>query len=49
MKKFILSLIVFFILLGSIGEIVIRVFRLSSDIPERVMDEFGIQRFKLGQ
>ena len=49
MKRFILSLIVFFILLGSIGEIVIRVFRLSSDIPERVIDEFGIQRFKLGQ
>ena len=31
------------------GEVIIRVFNLVSDIPERYADEYGVQRYKPGQ
>ncbi|QCW99674.1 hypothetical protein FGM00_06010 [Aggregatimonas sangjinii] len=49
MGKFLRTLIVFAILLGIIGEVVIRTFRLVPDIPERYIDNHGIQRYRPGQ
>lgn len=49
MKKFIMQLIIFSFFLFLTGEVIIRVFNLVSDIPERYADEYGVQRYKPGQ
>lgn len=49
MKRFIIQIIVFTIFLCLIGEVVIRVFKLVPDIPERMVDDYGVQRYKPGQ
>jgi len=46
MKNFILRLITFFIITCLIGEFIIRVYKLTPDIPQRFIDETGIQRYK---
>lgn len=45
MKKFILQIIIFLIFLFISSEITIRVFNLISDIPQRVVDDSGIQKY----
>ena len=45
LKRF--CLFIFFLIF--IGEIIIRVFYLSPDIPQREIDKNGIQKFKLNQ
>ena len=49
MKKFIFQLIIFIFFLCLTGEVVIRLFNLVSDIPERFVDDYGVQRYKPGQ
>ena len=49
MRKFLITIAVFVFTLCCIGEIVIRTFRLVPDIPERFIDEYGIQRYKPAQ
>ena len=45
MKKFIKNIILFLILGLTIGEIIARLFALSSDIPHRMIDKTGIQKY----
>ena len=49
MKKLIIRFILFLIVGYVIGEIVVRTFRLTSDIPQRYVDANGIQLYKPGQ
>ncbi len=49
MRKFIFRLIFFVLFISVLGEISIRIFKLTSDIPERYIDESGIQRYKPNQ
>ena len=49
MKKFLITIIGFAIALSLTGELIIRIFRLVPDIPERYVDNYGIQRYKPGQ
>ncbi len=46
MRKFLITISVFIFFLGITGEIIIRIFRLVPDIPERYIDDYGIQRYK---
>jgi hypothetical protein len=45
MKKFLKNIIIFFLLALIVGEIVVRVTHTMSDIPQRVIDENGIQKY----
>ena len=47
MKTFILRFILFLILGYAGGEITVRVFNLTSDIPQRFVDDNGIQKYML--
>jgi len=50
MKKFLTQIIIFSIVSCLCGEVIIRVFKLVSDIPQRSIDtETGLQMYKLGQ
>lgn len=49
MKKFIINIIIFFILAILAGEIVVRFTHAISDIPQRTIDENGIQKYKPNQ
>lgn len=49
MKKFLVTLIAFIFIIGLLGDIVIRVFKLVPDIPERYVDKHSIQKYKPGQ
>ncbi len=49
MKKFILKLAAFVLVFCILSEIIIRIFHLVPDIPERLIDKYGIQRYKIGQ
>lgn len=49
MKIFLLRVLLFIILLSGTSELIIRYYKLTSDVPERVMGENGIQRYKLNQ
>ncbi len=49
MKKFILHSILFLTFLFVSSELTIRVFNLISDIPQRVVDDSGIQKYLPGQ
>ncbi|MEX0314760.1 MAG: hypothetical protein AB3N18_11325, partial [Allomuricauda sp.] len=49
MSKFIKEILFFLIFGLLIGEIVARVFFLTSEIPERQIDKFGIQRYQPNQ
>ena len=49
MKKFIRNIIFFFILAVLVGEIVVRITHAMSDIPQRTIDENGIQKYKPNQ
>lgn len=49
MKKFILNILFFALILGVVGEITLRHFHLVSELPERYIDKFGIQRYTPGQ
>lgn len=46
MRFFLLKLAAFVFTLCIVGEIIIRIFRLVPDIPERYIDEYNIQRYK---
>jgi hypothetical protein len=49
MKRFLLTFITFTIALIALGEVVIRVFKLTPDIPHLYVDDTGIQRYIPGQ
>lgn len=49
MKKFIIRIVVFLIVGYGVGEIIVRANRLTSDIPQRYIDESGIQKYVAGQ
>lgn len=49
MKKLFLRIFVFMIIGYLIGEVVVRYFKLTSDIPQRYVDKSGIQHFIPGQ
>ena len=49
MKLFLIRLITFAFILCCVGEVIIRLFQLVPDIPERYIDENGIQKYKQGQ
>lgn len=49
MKQFLIKLALFIFFLCILSEVLIRIFRLVPDIPERYIDEYGIQRYKPGQ
>ena len=48
-KKFLIRTLIFLVLCFSGGEVIIRAFRLTTEIPELRVDEYGIQRYKPGQ
>lgn len=45
MKKFIFNIVLIFILGVIVGELVVRITYQTSDIPQREIDEFGIQKY----
>lgn len=45
MKKFLINIILFLLLATVIGEFVVRLTHAVSDIPQRVIDEHGIQKY----
>ncbi|WP_299100148.1 hypothetical protein [uncultured Winogradskyella sp.] len=45
MKKFLKNILVFFLLALIVGEIVVRMTHTMSDIPQRTIDEHGIQKY----
>lgn len=49
MKKFLLRILAFGIFIAILGEIVIRIFHITPDIPERFLDDDGIQKYVPGQ
>jgi hypothetical protein len=49
MKQFLIKLTFFVFIFCIISEIVIRIFHLAPDIPERFEDKYGIQRYKPDQ
>ena len=49
MRKFLLRLSVFVLFCSLSGEVIIRVFKLVSDVPQRFVDKTGIQRYIPGQ
>lgn len=49
MKHFLVKSAFFIFFLCIIGEVIVRIFLLVPDIPERFIDKYGIQRYKQGQ
>lgn len=49
MKKFLLKALLFCLGLFIVGEMLVRTFQLVSDVPHRIIDENGIQKYKEGQ
>ena len=49
MKIFLLRVLLFLILLSGTSELIIRYYKLTSDLPERSIDDRGIQKYKLNQ
>ncbi len=49
MRKFLIRLIFFIFLSSCAGEVIIRIYRLTPDIPERYIDKWGLQRYKSNQ
>jgi|TARA_B110000114_G_C15090651_1_gene398407 hypothetical protein len=49
MKIFLLRVLLFLILLAGTSELIIRYYKLTSDLPERTIDDKGIQKYKLNQ
>ncbi|WCO03088.1 hypothetical protein [Psychroserpens ponticola] len=49
MKKFIIRFIVFLIVGYAVGEIIVRSNKLTSDIPQRYVDDYGVQKYIPGQ
>ncbi|WP_299520398.1 hypothetical protein [Winogradskyella sp.] len=49
MKKFFKNIILFLIILLIVGELVVRLTHAVSDIPQRTIDEYGIQKYKPNQ
>ncbi|WP_316820398.1 hypothetical protein [Pedobacter gandavensis] len=49
MKKFLIRLLVFTFMIAVTGELIIRIFKLSPDIPRMYVDKMGIQRYVPGQ
>ncbi|WP_461587182.1 hypothetical protein [Winogradskyella sp.] len=49
MKKFTKNIILFFLLMLVTGELTVRFTHAVSDIPQRTIDEFGIQKYKPNQ
>jgi hypothetical protein len=49
MQKFIIRLLIFITLITIAGEIIVRVFQLTPDIPHLYVDHTGIQRYVPGQ
>ena len=49
MKKFLIRTTIFLLLCFISGEVITRAFRLTTEIPELRVDNYGIQRYKPGQ
>lgn len=49
MKKFFKNIILLFFILVIVGELVVRYTHAVTDIPQRTIDEFGIQKYKPNQ
>lgn len=49
MKRFLKTIVVFTFVLFITGELIVRTFRLVPEIPERYIDNYGIQRYKPNQ
>lgn len=49
MRKFLIRFLLFLLVSACAGEIIIRAFKLTSEIPERYVDKWGIQRYTPGQ
>jgi hypothetical protein len=49
MKDFVKNIVLFFLFAMIIGEIVVRITHSVSDIPQRTIDEFGIQKYHPNQ
>jgi hypothetical protein len=49
MKKFIKNLVVFFLFALIVGEIIIRITHAVTDLPQRRIDEYGIQKYYTNQ
>lgn len=49
MSKFLLRIFILIAMVYCCGEIIVRVYRLTPDIPRRLIDNSGIQRYKPGQ
>ncbi len=49
MKRFLLNFITFTVILFIVGEVVVRIFKLTPDIPKLYVDQTGIQRYVPGQ
>ena len=49
MTKFFINILILFLLLLLVGEIVVRLTHAVSDIPERTIDEYGIQKYNPNQ
>ena len=45
MKKFIKNIVIFFLFAIIVGEIIIRVTHAVTDLPQRTIDEYGIQKY----
>jgi len=45
MKKFFKNIITFFLLALIAGEVVVRMTHAMSDIPQRTIDQYGIQKY----
>lgn len=45
MKKFLKNIILFLILAVIVGEVIVRVLHTEPDIPQRTIDEYGIQKY----
>ncbi len=49
MKRFLLTFIAFTLILFALGEVVVRIFKLTPDVPHLYVDNTGIQRYVPGQ
>ena len=45
MKKLLLNIILFFLIAIAVGEVVVRLTHAMADIPQRTIDEYGIQKY----
>jgi hypothetical protein len=49
MKRFLKTILIFAFILFITGELIVRAFQLVPEIPERYIDDYGIQRYKPNQ